>query len=60
MLRKALWDACKILWFELVRRRTRFCMQKLERLFSLCAPEVICLFGFVENIGRDVQKKMFL
>lgn len=43
MPHKALWDACKFLWFELLRRRTAFCMQKLGRLFSLCAPEIICL-----------------
>lgn len=57
MLHKALWDACKILWFELVNRGTRVYMQELERSFSLRAPEIICLVGFVESIGRDVQKK---
>lgn len=60
MLRKVLWDACKTLWFELVRGRTRFCVQKLKRSFSLCAPEIIYLFGFVENIGRDVQKNVLI
>lgn len=35
-------------------------MQELERSFSLCAPEIICLFHFVENIGRDVQKNVLI
>ena len=35
-------------------------MQELEKSFSLCAPEIICLFGFVENIGRDVQKNVLI
>ena len=35
-------------------------MQELARSFSLYAPEIICLVGFVENLGRDVQKDVLI
>lgn len=56
-LHKALQDACKFLQFEPVRR-TAFCMQKLGRSFSLCAPEIICLVLLKPLVV--VGQKMFL